>query len=55
MRSKIKAITFDLWDTLFADDTDEPKRQKAGLPPNTGMAFCVFVRYNNRMRGKQER
>jgi len=33
MRSKIKAITFDLWDTLFADDTDEPKRQKAGLPP----------------------
>ena len=30
-------------------------KKKAGLPPNTGMAFCVFVRYNNRMRGKQER
>ncbi|MFB3787706.1 MAG: HAD family hydrolase [bacterium] len=33
MTCKIKAITFDLWDTLFADDTDEPKRQQAGLPP----------------------
>ncbi|RJP23333.1 MAG: HAD family hydrolase [Candidatus Omnitrophota bacterium] len=33
MKPKIKAITFDLWDTLFADDTDEPKRQQAGLPP----------------------
>lgn len=32
MKPKIKAITFDLWDTLFADDTDEPKRKLAGLP-----------------------
>ncbi len=29
---RIKAVTFDLWDTLVADDSDEPKRQKRGLP-----------------------
>jgi putative hydrolase of the HAD superfamily len=29
---KIKAITFDLWDTVFMDDTDEPKRKAAGRP-----------------------
>jgi HAD superfamily hydrolase (TIGR01549 family) len=28
----IKAITFDLWDTVFIDDSDEPKRQAAGKP-----------------------
>jgi len=26
----IKAITFDLWDTVFIDDSDEPKRIAAG-------------------------
>lgn len=26
----IKAITFDLWDTIFIDDSDEPKRKAAG-------------------------
>lgn len=29
----IGAITFDLWDCLFCDETDEPKRAVAGLPP----------------------
>ncbi len=29
----IGAITFDLWDCLFCDDTDEPKRAAAGLAP----------------------
>jgi HAD superfamily hydrolase (TIGR01549 family) len=29
----IKAITFDLWDTVFVDDSDEPKRKAAGRPP----------------------
>ncbi len=29
----IKAISFDLWDTVFADDSDEPKRKEAGLSP----------------------
>jgi putative hydrolase of the HAD superfamily len=28
----IKAITFDLWDTVFIDDTDEPKRKAANRP-----------------------
>ncbi len=26
----IKVITFDLWDTVFIDDSDEPKREAAG-------------------------
>ena len=29
----IRAITFDLWDTVIHDDSDEPKRAAAGLPP----------------------
>jgi putative hydrolase of the HAD superfamily len=29
--AEIKVITFDLWDCLFIDDSDEPKRAKAGL------------------------
>jgi putative hydrolase of the HAD superfamily len=28
----IQAITFDFWDTLVADDSDEPKRAVQGLP-----------------------
>ena len=27
----IKAITFDLWDTLVVDDSDEAKRAEHGL------------------------
>ncbi|MFT6562644.1 MAG: putative hydrolase of the HAD superfamily, partial [Limisphaerales bacterium] len=27
----IKAITFDLWDTLVIDDSDEAKRSEQGL------------------------
>jgi putative hydrolase of the HAD superfamily len=29
----IRAITFDLWDTVFIDDSDEPKRKAQGLSP----------------------
>lgn len=29
----IQAISFDLWDTVFIDDSDEPKRAAAGRPP----------------------
>ena len=29
----IRAISFDLWDTVIHDDSDEPKRAAAGLPP----------------------
>ena len=27
----LKAITFDLWDTIVHDDSDEPKRKAQGL------------------------
>ncbi len=29
----IKAVSFDLWDTVFIDDSDEPKRKSMGLLP----------------------
>ena len=29
----IRAITFDLWDTIFIDDSDEPKRTVQGFAP----------------------
>lgn len=29
----IKAVTFDLWDTIVHDDSDEPKRAAKGLRP----------------------
>lgn len=29
----IRAITFDLWDTIFIDDSDEPKRKAQGFAP----------------------
>lgn len=32
-KRKIGAVTFDLWDCLFCDETDEPKRAAAGRPP----------------------
>ncbi|MBT7891072.1 MAG: HAD family hydrolase [Deltaproteobacteria bacterium] len=28
---KIKAVTFDLWDTVFIDESDEPKRKEQNL------------------------
>lgn len=31
-RRPIGAVTFDLWDCMFCDETDEPKRAAAGLP-----------------------
>ena len=33
MTMGIKAITFDLWDTVLIDESDELKRQKQGLKP----------------------
>jgi len=32
-KRRIGAVTFDLWNCLFVDDSDEPKRAAAGLPP----------------------
>lgn len=30
---RVRAVSFDLWDTVFVDDSDEPKRAAQGLPP----------------------
>jgi len=30
--SEVRVVTFDLWDTVFVDDSDEPKRLEQGLP-----------------------
>jgi putative hydrolase of the HAD superfamily len=30
---QIRVVSFDLWDTVFVDDSDEPKRLQRGLPP----------------------
>jgi HAD superfamily hydrolase (TIGR01549 family) len=32
-KAAIRAVTFDLWDTVFIDDSDEPKRKAQGLAP----------------------
>ena len=29
----VRVLSFDLWDTVFVDDSDEPKRRELGLPP----------------------
>jgi putative hydrolase of the HAD superfamily len=29
----VRVVSFDLWDTVFVDDSDEPKRRQQGLPP----------------------
>lgn len=31
MTTAIKAVSFDLWDTVFIDESDEPKRAEKGL------------------------
>jgi len=35
MENLIKGITFDIWDTILIDDSDEPKRAAKGLPTKT--------------------
>jgi len=44
----IGAVTFDLWDCLFMDDTDEPKRAAAGLPPKPRARRDLVYEYLNR-------
>lgn len=44
----IGAITFDLWDCLFFDDSDEPKRAAAGLPAKPAMRRQLVAEYLNR-------
>ncbi len=31
----VRVVSFDLWDSVFVDDSDEPKRRQQGLPAKT--------------------
>ena len=45
-RAVIRAITFDLWDTVLIDDSDEPKRAAQGLaskPDARRNLVCQFL------------
>ena len=33
LKAPVRAVTFDLWDCIFIDDSDEPKRAAAGEKP----------------------
>jgi putative hydrolase of the HAD superfamily len=39
----IRAITFDFWDTIAVDDSDEPKRALMGLPSKADARLRLFV------------
>ena len=39
----IGTVTFDLWDTIVIDDSDEPKRAAQGLPSKQDMRRSLFV------------
>ena len=39
----IRAVTFDFWDTLVVDDSDEPRRAAAGLQPKATARQTLFV------------
>ena len=40
----IQAITFDFWDTIAIDDSDEPKRAALGLPSKAEARIELFAR-----------
>ncbi len=44
----IRAITFDLWDTVFIDNSDEPKRKRAGKPPKAVERRQLVVQFAGR-------
>ena len=39
----ISAITFDFWDTIAVDDSDEPKRAALGLPSKAAARMQLFA------------
>lgn len=39
----VRGITFDFWDTIVDDDTDEPKRAALGLPSKAEARVQTFV------------
>ncbi|MEZ4862120.1 MAG: HAD family hydrolase [Caldilineaceae bacterium] len=48
----ITAITFDFWDTLALDDSDEPKRRALGLPSKAAARKELFTRHVTRRHPK---
>ncbi len=44
----VRAVSFDLWDTVFVDDSDEPKRARMGLPPKAVERRELVHRFLNR-------
>jgi FMN phosphatase YigB (HAD superfamily) len=44
MGPMLTGITFDFWDTLVADDSDEPERAARGLPPKPEARAAAFSR-----------
>ena len=53
MATAIKVITFDLWDTLVADESDEPKRSEAGLPSKHDQRRCLIWQAVNEVEPMQ--
>ena len=53
----IKAITFDFWDTLVIDGSDEPKRAARGLANKAKtrlqLLMAEITRYHPQIRPKQ--
>lgn len=47
-RRRIGAVSFDLWDCLFMDESDEPKRAAAGLPSKPVARRDLIFEYLNR-------
>lgn len=43
IRRMIAALTFDFWDTIAIDDSDEPKRAQLGLPSKPEARLRLFV------------
>jgi putative hydrolase of the HAD superfamily len=41
---ELEAVTFDFWDTIAVDDSDEPKRAALGLPSKAEARIQLFVR-----------
>jgi len=48
LTNKIKAVTFDLWDTIIDDDSDEPKRLASGLRSKPDERFHLVFDALNR-------
>ncbi len=47
----IKGITFDLWDTVFIDDSDEVKRKAAGHLPKAAERRRLVHQFVNEQKG----